>query len=101
MDDEAIPYLTKFDTISDVAEDTKFTTDENEQSTLRRVHAVLKESIESLDKWHAFDCTETDLKIRQHIHAHKMAYSMVEPAYDAITAALATIDERYKRRNKK
>lgn len=99
MNDEDIPYRSAIP--QQVVEKDEFTTDEQQQGTLNNVYKVLKESIENLDKWHAFDCRDTDLKIKQHIHAHKMAFDIVAPAYEAVEQALAIVDQKFRERNKK
>lgn len=98
--DEEIPYRSTAD-LGSLVEDEKFTQDEDEQSTLRRVHKILADGVAQLDKWHAFDLTETELKLKQQIKAHQLAAGLLEPTLDAVTQALATIDENFRKRNNK
>lgn len=96
--DEEVPVRSSFD-LGSVTEDTGFTKDEEEQSTLRRVHAEFDAGMKALDNFHVFDLTESEMKIKQQIKGHKIAYDLVAPLFDSLTQALATIDENYKRRN--
>lgn len=100
MNDEEVPYRAPFN-LNSVKEDLKFSKDEEEQSTLRRVFTLLKDALADLDKWHAFDLTESELKLKQQIKAHQMAADSIGPAYEEVRQALATIDEKFKQRNQK
>lgn len=99
MDNEEIPYRSFVD-LKSVTEDTKFSKDEDEESTLRRVYHILHNGMVELDKWHAFDLTETELKLKQQIKAHQLAADLIGPIYEAVAQALATVDDKFKQRNK-
>lgn len=99
--DENVPVRSYFDP-SSLAEDTSFSKDEDEQSTLRRVYKLLKDASDDIDKWHAFADGHrllSDLKLKQDIHAHQLAASIIEPALEAVAQALATVDEKFRQRN--
>lgn len=98
--DEEVPYRGVIG-LDSVIEDTKFSKDEEEESTLRRVYKILKKSLDEIDKWHAFDLTETELKFKQQVVAHRMADNIVAPAFEEVRQALATIDEKFRQRNNK
>lgn len=100
MDDEEVPYRSPID-LADVTEDTKFSVDEEQQGALRRVHAILVESIAGLDQWHAFDLVESELKIKQQIKAHQLAAGVLAPVLEAVEQALMTVDEKFRQRNRK
>lgn len=98
--DEDVPVRSFFDP-TELAEDTRFTKDEEDESTLRRVYKLLKQGHDNIDKWHAFDLTETELKLKQQIKAHQIADSIIAPALELVEQALATVDEKFRQRNKK
>lgn len=100
MDNEDIPYRSSA-ILESVKADTTFSKDEEQQTTLRSVHKAFKEAVANLDSWHAFDISETELKIKQQIKSHQMAYDIVTPLLDVLTQALETIDTNFKSRNKK
>jgi hypothetical protein len=100
MNDEDIPYRSTAD-LGSVIEDKSFSKDEEEESTLRRVYKSLKESYDSLDKWHAFDLTDTELKLKQQVKAHQLAAAIIGPALEAVETALQTVDANFIQRNKK
>lgn len=85
----------------DLKEKDEFTVDEQEESTLRQVYKILSGGLADLDKWHAFDLTESELKLKQQIKAHAIAASLLAPAVEAVAQALATVDEKFRRRNNK
>lgn len=95
---EEVPVRSYFD-LKALKEDTKFTQDELEESTLRRVYKMLHDGVAELDKWHAFDLTETELKLKQQIKAHKMAADILTPILEAVAQALATVDDKFRQRN--
>jgi hypothetical protein len=97
-DDEEVPYRSPFD-LNEVTEDKTFSEDEAQEPTLRRVYKILKGGLEELDKWHAFDLVETEMKLKQQIKAHALAASILAPAVEEVRQALATIDEKFKQRN--
>ena len=99
MNDEDIPYRSAIP--ETVVADTKFSKDEEQEPTLRRVYKLLKDGVDDLGRWNAFDLTETELKLKQQIKAHQIAASILEPALDAVTQALATVDENFRQRNQK
>lgn len=96
--DEEVPYRSPFD-LNEVKEDEGFSTDESEQSTLRRVYKLLKESNSRLDQWHAFDLTCGEMTLKQQVKAHQLAADIIAPALEEVRQALATIDEKFKQRN--
>jgi hypothetical protein len=98
--DEEVPYRSPFN-LSQVTEDTKFSKDEEEESTLRRVFKLLDSAMADLDKWHAFDIAESELKIKQQIKAHAIAAAIIAPCLEEVRQALATVDEKFRRRNQK
>lgn len=100
MNDEEVPYRTAFD-IQTPTPAAKFTRDEADQSTLIRVLQILREGVADLDKWHAFDLTESELKLKQQIKAHQIAMSILAPTVEAVEQALAMVDEAFKQRNNK
>lgn len=95
---EEIP-VRGFTDYSALKEDDGYSQDEEEQSTLRRVHKILKDAVTDLDKFHAFDLVETELKLKQQIKAHQLAAGILAPTLEAVEQALATVDEKYRKRN--
>ena len=100
MNDEDIPYRSSID-LGTVTENKTFTKDEEEQSSLRRVQKILQDGLNDLDKWHAFDLTETELKLKQQVKAHQMAAAIIAPVLEAVNQALSTVDENFRQRNNK
>jgi hypothetical protein len=101
--DEEVP-VRSFTDYSDIKEDVKFSKDEEQESTLRQVFVLLQEGMSSLATWDAFTANhrkESDLKLKQDIHAHEMAYDILAPAYDLVKQALITVDQRFRERNNK
>lgn len=101
--DENVPVRSAFDP-NELAEDDKFSDDEAQESTLRRVYKILKSGMDNIDKWHAFADGHrqlSELKLKQDIHAHELAANIVGPALEEIVQALATVDEKFRRRNMK
>jgi hypothetical protein len=103
--DEEIPYLNRsaFD-LAQVTEDTGYSKDEEEQSTLRRVRKILSEGLRGIDAWHAFSDGHralSELKLKQDIHAHQLASDILTPALEAVDSALAIVDEKFRQRNNK
>lgn len=97
--DEDVPVRGYTD-YAGLREDKHVTKDEEQVGTLRQVHVILRDKARELDSWRAFNCTDTDLKLKQHIHAHKMAYDIVSPCLDLVEQALALVDEQFRQRNK-
>jgi hypothetical protein len=100
MNDENVPYRSPVP-IEVTSTANRFTKDEEEQSTLRQVQRTLRESLDRLDKWHAFDLTESELKLKQQIKAHAIAASILSPAVESVERALEKIDEAFKLRNQR
>lgn len=100
--EENVPVRSFFNP-TDLVEDKTYSKDEEDESTLRRVHKILQEASDDLDKWHAFSDGHrqmSELKLKQDIHAHATAAAIIEPALELVTQALATIDEKFRQRNK-
>lgn len=100
--DEDVPVRGFFNP-KDLAEDTTYTTDEVQESSLRRVYLILKQGSNDLDKWHAFADGHrhlSELKLKQDIHAHELAANIIAPALELVEQALATVDEKFRQRNK-
>lgn len=76
----------------------QFTQDDADQSTLISVLKDLQAAMDNIDKWHAFDLkgNETSLTVEQQIIAHQRAYEMVAPAYEAVKAAVALTDSKFR-----
>lgn len=98
--DEQVPVRSFFDP-RELAEDTKYTKDEEQQTTLQSVYKILKDGVVGLDKWSAFDLTESELKLKQQIKAHKIAADILTPALEAVEQALIRVDDNFRRRNSK
>lgn len=98
MYDEEVPYRSAIN-LRSVKEDTKFTKDEEEQSTLRRVHKILKDAVAEIDAYRVFDLAEGELKLKYQIKARRLAADIVIPTLDLVEQALATIDEKFRQRN--
>jgi len=98
--DEEVPYFSITDT-KDITERVGPTKDEEQQSTLRQVYAILKEGVANLRSFDAFDLTGTELAVKQQIKAHKMAADIVEPALDLVEQALKTVDQNFRERMEK
>lgn len=101
--DEQVPVRSFFDP-TDLAADDKFTEDEAQETTLRRVYKILKAGMDDLDKWHAFTDGHrqlSELKLKQDIHAHELAAAIIAPALEEVVQALATVDEKFRQRNNK
>jgi hypothetical protein len=101
--EENVPVRSFFDP-TELAEDKRFTKDEEDERTLRQIYKVLKEGMDGLDQWHAFSDGHrqlSELKLKQDIHAHQIAAAIIAPALEAAEQALATVDEKFRQRNKK
>jgi 3-phosphoglycerate kinase len=101
--DEEVP-VRSFTDYADIKEDTKFSKDEEQESTLRQVFALLQDGMTGLATWDAFSAAhrkDSDLKLKQDIHAHELAYDILAPAYDLVKQALITVDQRFRERNNK
>lgn len=99
--EENVPVRSFFD-LGEVTEDTKFSEDEAQESALRRVYKILKSGMDDIDKWHAFADGHrqlSELKLKQDIHAHEMAAAVIAPALEEVVQALATVDEKFRKRN--
>lgn len=93
-DDEAIPY--RAPVFHAPREEKTVTDDEQDYDTLRSIHRVLKEGLENIDKWHAFDSTESELKMKQQVVAHRMAYGLIAPLFESVDAAIKVVDDKYR-----
>jgi hypothetical protein len=98
MDNEEIPYRTAIPSQTPPAT-SSYSKDEEQQSTLVIVYKLLQESLDNLDKWSAFDLTESELKLKQQIKAHQLAYGIVSPLAQSVRDALSLVDDKYKQRN--
>jgi len=92
--DEEVPYRATMSSLPQVA--TPDVVDEQEISALRRALVDLKLGMDGLSEWDAFDLTESELKIKQQIKAHQLAYHIVAPVYEAIKSTVETIDAKYR-----
>lgn len=72
--------------------------DEQDYSTLKEVQSILASALFEIDKWSAFDTDEKELKIKQQIVAHRMAYQTISEAAQAVNSAIATVDQNFKDR---
>jgi hypothetical protein len=97
--DEEVP-VRGFTDYAALADHGEYSKDEEEQSTLRIVHKLFKDALNSLDSYHVFDLTETELKLKQQIKAHRLAADILAPLLEALEQALATVDEKFRMRNK-
>ena len=95
---EEVPYRSPIDVMNPEPEKT-FTQDEADNSTLLRVRTLLREAVTALDQFHAFDLTESELKLKQQIKAHQIAYDILSPLLETVEQAIRTNDTRYKQRN--
>lgn len=73
--------------------------DEADYSTLKAVYKDLKQCIDDIDKWHAFELEGSldgnNLSINQQILAHKKAFEIVQPAFEAVERALLEVDQQF------
>ena len=98
-ENEEVPYRNSAADLKALVDDTTFSKDEEDQGTLRNVYKILKDGVDDLDKWHAFDLTESELRLKQQIKAHQVAASILQPSLEAVEQALAMVDEKFRRRN--
>lgn len=97
--DEDVP-VRNYVPFGDLKEDTKPSQDENEESTLRKVYLMLKENLDEIDKWHAFERkTDSELTLKQQIKAREVAFGMVNPAFELVRDALIRVDKAFVERN--
>lgn len=73
-------------------------TDINDFSTLAAVRNDLADSINGLDKWHAFDLKADEMTVKQQIKAHQLAYDILSPLLETIDSTLLGINQRFKQR---
>lgn len=71
-------------------------TDESNYDTLKNVLGILTNALIGLDKWSAFDSEEKELKLKQQIVAHRIAYGVLSEAHELVRNTVTTIDENYK-----
>lgn len=76
--------------------------DEANYDTLKSVYLDMKQRLDDIDKWHAFDLkkNESDLEIKQQIYAHQVAYDILAPAFQALETAVATVDNVFLERQR-
>lgn len=97
LQDEDLPYRASVASVLPSADDTRV--DESHYDTLRAVHTALKDGMDGLDEWHAFDLTKSDgLTVEQQIVAHRKAFDILVPVFQAVNDAIIKVDEKYKER---
>lgn len=82
--------------IRGVIPDKRTSADEEQYDTLRQVYLLMKKGLDDLDKWAAFDLTETELKLKQQIKAHQLAYDLIAPLFESIQTAMINVNAKYK-----
>lgn len=101
---EEVPTRSPFSVLGEVQEDKKvFTKDEEDASTLRRIYNMFSEKLNELDQFHLFTKEAralSDLKLKQQIEAHQLAYDILAPLHETMKQALTVVDERFRERNK-
>jgi hypothetical protein len=103
--DEEVPTRSPFGVLSEVtASANTYTKDEEDESTLRRVYKLFTEALAGLDQFHAFDAEHrklSELKLKQDVHAHELAYAILSPLHETLGQTLAVVDEKFRERNNK
>lgn len=71
--------------------------DEAQYNTLKAVYLDMKETMDTIDKWHAFDLDEktAGVTIKQQILAHRRAYEMIAPSFQALETAVEQVDRQF------
>lgn len=95
MDNENVPYRATISSLPAPA--TTSSVDENEFSTLQTVRKLFAESIGQLNSFNAFDLTESEMKIKQQIKAHELAYDILAPLLETIDNTIMQINSKYKK----
>lgn len=90
---DELPYRTP---VTATAAPTRTSVNENNYDTLKIILAALGDSLETIDGWHAFDVEEKELTVKQQIVAHRKAYEIILPAYEAVKSAMQKVDAKYK-----
>lgn len=96
MNDEEPPYRNGIQLPLAAKQVSTTVADEQNFDSLKIARQTLADALEGLDKWHAFDSTETELKLKQQIKAHQMAYNIIAPVFEMLNQAVMTIDDKYK-----
>lgn len=95
FDAEEIPYRSAV-RVNLPEADKASTQDEANYDTLRAVRDALASGIYELDKWSAFDLTESEMDIKQQIKAHQLAFEILSPLLEALNGSLEAVDRKYK-----
>lgn len=96
MNDEDIPYRTPGINYQLPAEAQVSSLDERNYDTLKMVLHTLTTAVDSLDKWHAFDTTCTELQVKQQIVAHRIAADILSPVIEAVKSSVEAVDNKYR-----
>lgn len=99
MNDENLPYRSHFPgglTVPTDDEQTSFSKDEQEFSTLETIYKIMRDELAELKGWQKIDLTETELKVKQQIKAHQIAVDLLEPLVESMLQALGTVNEKYR-----
>jgi hypothetical protein len=75
---------------------TPSTVDESEFSTLQTVRGLLADGIAQLNGFNAFDLVESELKIKQQIKAHQLAYDILAPLLETIDNTITQINSKHR-----
>mgnify|MGYP007112200524 CR=1 FL=1 len=66
---------------------------------MQRAAKRLREALEGLDKWSAFDISkESELAVKSQIAVNRQVYDIITPVLEDIEGTMAAIDLKYKQR---
>jgi hypothetical protein len=83
MDNENVPYRARMNSLPGVA-------------TPSTVRGLLADGIAQLNGFNAFDLVESELKIKQQIKAHQLAYDILAPLLETIDNTITQINSKHR-----